>query len=558
MFKVMSNFKKDEEGAALVFVGVCLAVLIGFAALTFDLGRVAATQSDMQAYADHVALAAAGELDGTPGSRVRARAAAEQAIQDRQAFGDIDQTLDGTADFTLRFLRALPPTDREYFDPTDDLNDSAFLATSDFDATMVEVTTREESVFLPFFRAFRALSSNETIDGRGVVFARAVAGYTQYACDIAVLMFCMPSNPAALVPGTSIRLRTGASGSAAWGPGNFGFLDPVGDPNEPTSQSAIDPNGDCASRTGADLYACLIASSGNRTRCFAQRGVDMNTGQAVGIENAVFNTRFDMYNSTMSSNKSDSVFAPAMHRVTGLVPKASDNGNDNGNNGGDNGNGGGGGVCLGNNVDPSSDSMAFPPDPCHASGACAAFGGTDWNRDLYASKNYKPFGSETGPTFSQIATEGGALGDMAEQLEPGQLASDATRFQVYLREHEMAMKTFNEASGTFGNGLPSFNNDYEDNICAQTTPSDNPNRRVFIIAGINCDESNGGTRINGAKKGVPVDEYYEVFLMEPVGTGNGGASNFDLFVEMIGPAGGDGSGTEDDGGIFRVVVELLR
>ena len=51
MLKISKNWKEDEQGATLVFAGVSLAVLLGFAALTFDLGRVASTQSDMQAFA---------------------------------------------------------------------------------------------------------------------------------------------------------------------------------------------------------------------------------------------------------------------------------------------------------------------------------------------------------------------------------------------------------------------------------------------------------------------------------------------------------------------------
>jgi Flp pilus assembly protein TadG len=72
MFSAMSDWRKDEEGGTLVFVAVCLTVLLGFAALTFDLGRMAATQSDLQGFADHVALAAAGDLDGGDDAIARA------------------------------------------------------------------------------------------------------------------------------------------------------------------------------------------------------------------------------------------------------------------------------------------------------------------------------------------------------------------------------------------------------------------------------------------------------------------------------------------------------
>ena len=68
------KFAKDEEGTILVFVGICMVVIMGMAALTFDLGRLASTQTDLQAYTDHVALAAAGELDGNADAITRANA----------------------------------------------------------------------------------------------------------------------------------------------------------------------------------------------------------------------------------------------------------------------------------------------------------------------------------------------------------------------------------------------------------------------------------------------------------------------------------------------------
>jgi len=424
----------------------------------------------------------------------------------------------------LRFLKALPDTDREYWAP-DDLNDAQFLAANDFEATMVEVTTRTESIFQPFFRAFSILSGRDAGNGQSIVFARAVAGYTQYACDIATLMFCMPTAPDTVFEGQSIRLRTGGQG-AAWGPGNFGFLDP--------SDDAIDPNGKCAGLTGSSKYQCLIASSGNRTRCFAQRGVDMNTGQAVGIENAVFNTRFDIYNSTMNKNKDNEVFAPALHRVTGYA-------NSKGNN-----NDAAvevSGQCLSNQIAPSDNSMAFPPDPCHGT-TCGAFGeSSTWGVEAYVAANY---GTEEDPvTFANL------LDNEYFKTVP---ATNPTRFDVYKAEHEAAAAAYEDSDASTDEGSLSPNVDLSGGTCATTTPSLNPNRRVFIAAGIDCDAN----AINGAKKGVPVKEYYEVFLMGPVGIANGGSGNFDLHVEMIGPAGGDGTGNDDDGGIFRVVVELLR
>lgn len=497
MGSVMRDWKHDESGGTLVFVGVCLTVLLGFAALTFDLGRVAATQSDMQSFADHVALAVAGELDGKSDAIIRATTAADNLIRDRQTFAEGAQALGGNTDFELRFLSGLPATDRTYNDGTDDL--AAFVTTDPQEATLVEVTTQSRTVFLPFFRAFSALRGADPSDG--VVGATAVAGFTQYACDIAALMFCLPPEP--MVPGQSVLLRTGGQG-AGWGPGDFGFID--------VSSIEPDPNGPCEGLSGSNLFTCMIASSGNRSRCFAQRGIDLEPGQKVGMTNAVFNTRFDMFNGVLSNKKNDPAYAPGPHVVSGLTPN-------------------GGGQCVGNNPDVSPDTMAFPPDDCFSSltgcpNGGGRFGDANWGtgRDDYVNINY---------------------GDPSGTLNTPDPHGDAgTRFEYYKAEIEAAGATDDILSGRSETGRPQCSQHQDDNI----------NRRVFIAAGVDC-AANG---INGAATDVPVEQFYEVFLLQPVGAGTGSPATFDLHVEVIGPAGGDGAGNADDAGIFRNVVELFR
>ena len=83
-----------------------------------------------------------------------------------------------------------------------------------------------------------------------------------------------------------ILLRSGGQG-AAWGPGDFGFLDPA--------KLEVDGDGPCGGLTGVKLDACLLGAEGTITKCFSQRGVDMEPGQKVGIEDAIFNVRFDIY-----------------------------------------------------------------------------------------------------------------------------------------------------------------------------------------------------------------------------------------------------------------------
>ena len=93
----------------MAFWAMTLAVFIGLVALSVDFGRMAATQSELQSYADNVALAAAGELNGLSGSITRATLAAQTFIIDTQTFGDGDVILSNEGDYQLAFFSS-PPT----------------------------------------------------------------------------------------------------------------------------------------------------------------------------------------------------------------------------------------------------------------------------------------------------------------------------------------------------------------------------------------------------------------------------------------------------------------
>ena len=104
-------FARDERGAILVLWALFLAVAFGFLALAFDLGRIATTQAQLQSFADQVALAAAGELDGRTDSITRATAAANGLIDGQQTYANGSQALGGSGDYTLTFLSTLPASD---------------------------------------------------------------------------------------------------------------------------------------------------------------------------------------------------------------------------------------------------------------------------------------------------------------------------------------------------------------------------------------------------------------------------------------------------------------
>ena len=71
----MKRILWDDRGYALVLTLLFMPVFIGLSLIIIDLGRGNNAHSDLQAAADALALAAAGELDGGPDSITRAKEA---------------------------------------------------------------------------------------------------------------------------------------------------------------------------------------------------------------------------------------------------------------------------------------------------------------------------------------------------------------------------------------------------------------------------------------------------------------------------------------------------
>ncbi|MEX0300881.1 MAG: pilus assembly protein TadG-related protein [Leisingera sp.] len=467
----------------LVTWGLTFVVLLGIAAMSFDLGRTGITRSELQTFTDNVALAAAGELDGQQDSITRARAAAGNLISDRKTFGSGGSVLSGDTDFTLTFYSEIPD---------DDTAAMTAVTTDPEEAVFVQALAAPSTVGATFGAAFSALTG----EARPNDLARAssVAGFTQYACDITPLMFCVPPGFSADASvGQMILLRSGGNGSA-WGPGDFGFLDPA--------KVRVDDDGPCAGLNGAQLDACLLGAEGSITQCFSQRGVDIEPGQKVGIRDAVFNVRFDMYQAIMNGKRNNPDYPPAPNVIKGIVPK-------------------GKGSCIGNNEELSPDTLGLPRDDCFESGACSRFGDGNWTagRISYVDANY-----------------GGA------DPHPGA----ATRFEYYQAEINAAGGP--GGAGSILTGLAETGRP----VCSPNQSSDSY-RRVVIAAGIDCTAN----PVSGSATDVPVQEFVKVFLTEPVGDDGASPPTLDIWGEVVGSAGGGAGGTGDVG-IFRDVVQLYR
>lgn len=517
----MRRLARDEKGNFLVFFGISVAMLMGMVALAVDLGRAAATQTDLQSFADSVALAAAAELDGEGTAITRAIAAAETMITDRQTWGEGGADLT-SADVTLSFLTALPADDA-----ATDAEGSVICAgaacagtsvANQRAALFVRADVTPHVVRMNFASALSALRGGGRADAR--LGATATAGNTQYACDISPLMFCLPldaNNRAVdLREGQMIRLRMGGGTVGQWGAGNFGFLD--------ISQAAVDGHGTCRNENGAaNITRCLLGAVERITQCYSIRGVDTETGQRVGITTDPFNYRFDLYpNGGPGNPGGDANFAPAPNTIRGQDPTVR-------------GNGKGGGST--NWCEPTAaaldasgrpTSMALPhgaefdADPTLRFGSAGSFAVGTAERQTYMATNHNW---------------------VAGQPDP--FAGADTRWEVYNAEidalagNRLMPATTSSGATRLETGRP---------MCSTAAPAD-AYRRVLIAAGINCYSED----VDGNSVGVAVTDFYEVFMTEPIGPSAG--SQFDIWGEVIGKAGSVGAGGS---GVFHEVVQLYR
>ena len=346
----IAQFARSESGSIMTIWAVSLAVFLGLLALTFDFGRMASTQSELQGYVDNVALAAAGELDGNADAIDRATVAAAQMISDTQTFGTGGTDLIGEDDYSISFHSQLPTA----------AND--FLTTDPREARFVQIVSSGQNVDRGFSAAFVALTGEDGIEEG--VGANAIAGYTQSACDITPFMYCIPSAEFRANDniGAVIRLRAGGQ-EAGWGPGAFGFLDP--------SAGQTSTSGVCAGLQGANLDICLLGAAGERTGCFASNGVSIAAGQKVGNFQAAVNTRFDVFLGGAQQLRNKAEYAPAPNVIKGRIPGQSNT------------------QCLAQ-VSLDAPTMGLPEDDCQTSGTCGRFGDGDWStgRAAYVNANY--------------------------------------------------------------------------------------------------------------------------------------------------------------------------
>ena len=556
LIRQLHEFKEDEEGATLVLWGVMFIILFGLVAMSFDMGRIGVTRSELQSYADHVALAAAGELDGETGARARAIQAAEDLIVDFQTYGAGGQVLSGNTDFSITFHNNLP--DRL-------LGATQFVAAGDADAEYVRVQATQQTVPLTFANAFAAMTGGTPPNNNANAFA--VAGMSSFTCNAVQILFCLPEQTTTdsegnttstldpnykttIAPGSQILLVAGESGEQ-WGPGNWGFID--------TDSIGINMSGPCADLVGpgkntGPLLRCILGAAGPVGGCISGDAIDTETGKKEGITGNSINTRFGYYFDSM--NKADEVvgniYAPAPVVTNNLVHKSGIEPN----------------ACMKKNdlvevtslpVDDQT-TMGFPRDWCFyetvpgnlgtkpAGVDCSVgadvdpsfrFGDGEWDVVSYLATNYSDvprdadgngitdaaFTTATANAYTTLSTFNAAL--------PADMM-DATRHGIYLAE--IGYITDSGLPGSV-NGLPGAGTPKQQSglpTCGSTAfpngTSTGADRREMLAVGVHCGGHDGGSGINGSETGVNMEVIVRFFLTEPVDTDK---SSLDIWGEVI-------------------------
>jgi hypothetical protein len=301
----MNRHVERQRGAILVMTVIFLVILLGFAALALDFGRLYVLRTEMQNAADASAMAAAAELDGDVNAISDAVIAAKQLLSHRGRFATQPELLN-----ILKYDPTAAPEDNafEFYSWINaELDDSTMpsgcvhpltdagtpdnhkcLATSDADAHYVkvklypELVTDEEEYFqislyfLPVLGFFVEDGTLMTATTR--VSAVAGAGASMI-CNYPPIFIC--KDPGMTI-GHQVRVKVQQD---SWAPGNFGFLEPP--------ENIINPkNG--ATLSGNQAFAAALANEG-LMGCTPST-VTTNPGNRIGWTRDGLNTRFGIYN----------------------------------------------------------------------------------------------------------------------------------------------------------------------------------------------------------------------------------------------------------------------
>jgi hypothetical protein len=475
-----SAFWRDEDGIILPYVTVMLVVIVGVAVLAIDGARFMSLQTQLQNGADALALAGAAELDRMPDAESRAVTAMNTLLANSTIFGTGAGR--NVQISHAEFYSRLPAGDNSPMS-------GGRRASEPVNARFLSVTV--VPVSLNTILPAAIFGGSDTVSAG----ASAVAGFDQAVCPSTPLFVCNPYEQAgmnysqaslALANAESqpairrrlIRLRQYGNSDVPYAAGDYGFLDA---PTIATGQTGT-----------MDALA-----SARPAACFVANGVTIRQGELDNVREA-FNTRFDLYQGSMSGRQNDPDFRPATNVRKGYIG------------------GGGGGACSATPAEnwpigsPPDQATGFPLDldwP-YMSGH---MGNGLWDFSTYWQVNHGADGRAP-PTID---------GEAATNSNP------PSRYEVYRYEIDHGYVGDHSPGGE--SGAPA--------CYGGGRLSDNPDRRLLYAAIVNCESL--GLR-GGPETNVPVAAFGKFFLTLPLQS-----SQTDLYVEAAGLVKpGDGSDFE--------------
>lgn len=536
MTRLGQRLWSGTDGAVAPTVALTLTALIAVGGIAFDYSRLASLDTELQDAADQAALAAASQLDQTNinGSAITRATAAAQSLLANKTLMANDANASGRAITVPTIVFYATKADAEA--NTNPITNATSYATVHF--VRVVVATR---------RAYYALTPIVAAFNSGDVSAEAVAGLGSSICKVPPVMICNPQEtgsstsftPSGLI-GKGLKLVSVGNGSGTWSPGNFGYLDTG------------------AGANGAPGLRQALGWTTAPGSCLAQSGISTKPGASTTVTDAL-NTRFDIYDN--NSCPSGGLCPASINSVKDVGRNANASGNN---------------ACRLQNAGwregttatayewgtiPTSPTTALPTtttpsvmghprDMCHAvpsgtSGMCTGpIGDGNWDRDAYFRTNYlrttNGVGGVAGTRWSSAnwRTNTGLSTSVAVTA-----SNYASRYNVYLWEiaNRGTTKDGVVVLGprvVSGNGASAFTS-YGGPVCSPVQSPSNgtgqipgpstPDRRRISAAVVNCMANH----VNGSSTNVPVQDWIELFLVEP-SINRGSATNAgDVYVEVI-------------------------
>ncbi|MEM8989729.1 MAG: pilus assembly protein TadG-related protein, partial [Pseudomonadota bacterium] len=329
----MRRFINDEQGGILIFSLVLMILTFAFMGLVVDTGRTLVTHSRLQGYVDHLAVAAAAELDQESDAIARATAAIENDYINKASLKGTNGGEDFAVDQVI-FLTGSPNVPANSRMLTQDAI-NGLITTDSLEATHVVLTAASSDVdwsLLQFANSVGHVGGQQSFE----VNTWAAATLKSFGgCHTTILAACMPSgvDTEGLEAGQQIQFTKNRD--SAWEGGEYA----------PVTNLQDDALGTCSGYSGIQQSLCLMAI--NNPSCLGST-IDVSSDVTDSLPvHAALNTRFGIFDPALGAIAFEPQVSPDMNTIAGELY-----------------------TCTAEDYDAVSDSMGLPTAECYHNGDC--------------------------------------------------------------------------------------------------------------------------------------------------------------------------------------------